>query len=163
MYFLLGCMAYCSHDEAWHHPPHLLLPACCCLCVQVPFDATEQDLWPFFSQIGNILELVVLRTGPGGKSRGCAFVTYQDRMLAEKAIRQLDGQVVLPNDPRGKPLIVKFANVSAGGQQQQGVMGVQQVMVPNMGMGPNMGMMAGPGMVMMAPGMMGPGSLGMQM
>lgn len=29
---------------------------------QVPFEANEADLWPLFSSIGNVLELVVLRT-----------------------------------------------------------------------------------------------------
>jgi hypothetical protein len=45
---------------------------------QVPFEATETDLWAVFSTVGSILELVVLRT-PQGKSKGCAFVTYETR------------------------------------------------------------------------------------
>ncbi len=48
----------------------------------MPFEAHERDLWPIFSAIGPILELVILRSQ--GKSRGCAFVTYENRMLAEK-------------------------------------------------------------------------------
>ncbi|MEW5303084.1 MAG: hypothetical protein WDW38_001409 [Sanguina aurantia] len=78
---------------------------------QVPFEATEMDLWPVFAQAGNILELVVLRAQ--GKSKGCAFVTYETKALADRAIRTLDGQASLPNDMRGKPLVVKFANPSA--------------------------------------------------
>ncbi|KAF5838001.1 hypothetical protein DUNSADRAFT_3594 [Dunaliella salina] len=78
---------------------------------QVPFEATEADLWSIFSTVGNILELVVLRT-PQGKSKGCAFVTYETRALAEKAIRQMDGQVCVPDDPKQRLLIVKYA----GGQ-----------------------------------------------
>lgn len=58
---------------------------------QVPFEANESDLWPVFAQAGNILELVVLRAQ--GKSKGCAFVTYETRALAERAIRTLDNQV----------------------------------------------------------------------
>ncbi|GFH30052.1 uncharacterized protein HaLaN_28829, partial [Haematococcus lacustris] len=45
---------------------------------QVPFEASEADLWGVFSTIGPILELVVLRT-PQSKSKGCAFVTYENR------------------------------------------------------------------------------------
>lgn len=60
---------------------------------QVPFEATESDLWPVFAQAGNILELVVLRAQ--GKSKGCAFVTYETKALADRAIRTLDGQVRL--------------------------------------------------------------------
>eukprot|EP00197_Chlamydomonas_leiostraca_P002281 CAMPEP_0202857886 /NCGR_PEP_ID=MMETSP1391-20130828/652_1 /ASSEMBLY_ACC=CAM_ASM_000867 /TAXON_ID=1034604 /ORGANISM="Chlamydomonas leiostraca, Strain SAG 11-49" /LENGTH=531 /DNA_ID=CAMNT_0049536745 /DNA_START=118 /DNA_END=1713 /DNA_ORIENTATION=+ len=80
---------------------------------QVPFEASEGDLWPIFSAIGNILELVVLRT-PQGKSKGCAFVTYENRMMAEKAIRQLDGQVCVPDDPKQRLLIVKYAGGAGG-------------------------------------------------
>ncbi|GFH21330.1 uncharacterized protein HaLaN_18608 [Haematococcus lacustris] len=76
---------------------------------QVPFEASEADLWGVFSTIGPILELVVLRT-PQGKSKGCAFVTYENRQLAEKAVHQLDGQVCLPDDPKQRVLIVKFAS-----------------------------------------------------
>lgn len=61
---------------------------------QVPFEATESDLWPVFAQTGNILELVVLRAQ--GKSKGCAFVTYETKALADRAIRTLDGQVCVP-------------------------------------------------------------------
>ncbi len=137
---------------------------------QVPFEANEVDLWGVFCSMGNILELVILRT-PQGKSKGCAFVTYETRCaatprspssspcalllllvleeiagqyrerrrrrrreqrlpalarsrahvralphvpperreMAEKAIRQLDGQVALPEDPKQRLLIVKYA------------------------------------------------------
>ena len=60
---------------------------------QVPFEASETDLWPIFSEHGNILELVVLRN-PQGRSRGCGFVIYENRMMAEKAIQQVDGKVI---------------------------------------------------------------------
>jgi RNA recognition motif-containing protein len=83
---------------------------------QVPFDATEQDLWPFFSHIGPILELVILRNSQG-QSKGCAFVTYENRQLAEQCIRQLDGQISLPKDTRGRKLNIKWS----GGDNMQGV------------------------------------------
>ncbi|KAG2500011.1 hypothetical protein HYH03_002293 [Edaphochlamys debaryana] len=75
---------------------------------QVPFEANETDLWPIFSPLGNILELVILRHQ--GKSKGCAFLTYENRTDADKAIRQLDSQVSVPSDPRGRLLTVKYAN-----------------------------------------------------
>ncbi|KAG2450180.1 hypothetical protein HYH02_000282 [Chlamydomonas schloesseri] len=78
---------------------------------QVPFEANETDLWPIFSPLGNILELVILRHQ--GKSKGCAFLTYENRTDAEKAIRTLDSQVSVPSDPRGRLLTVKYANSSA--------------------------------------------------
>lgn len=58
----------------------------------MPFEASETDLWPIFSEYGNILELVVLKT-PQGRSRGCGFVIYENKMMAEKAIQQVDGKV----------------------------------------------------------------------
>ncbi len=79
----------------------------------MPFEATETDLWPIFSPIGNILELVILRQQ--GKSKGCAFLTYENRTDAEKAIRSLDSQVSVPSDPRGRLLTVKYANSSGQG------------------------------------------------
>ena len=59
---------------------------------QVPFEANEADLWPIFSEMGAILELVVLRN-PQGRSKGCGFVIYESRAMAEKAIEEVDGKV----------------------------------------------------------------------
>ena len=46
-----------------------------------------------FSPIGEILELYILRNS-NGKSRGCAFVTYANKYLAQQAITQLNGKQV---------------------------------------------------------------------
>lgn len=75
---------------------------------QVPYDATECDLWPLFNELGEILELVILRTNEG-RSRGCAFITYADRATAERAIGRFNGQISVPGDTRGKKLVVSFA------------------------------------------------------
>ena len=48
-----------------------------------------------------------------GKSKGCAFLTYESKQDADKAIRQLDNQVAIPTDPRGRLLTVKYANSAA--------------------------------------------------
>eukprot|EP00798_Chlamydomonas_sp_ICE-L_P017687 gene17687-24042_t len=89
---------------------------------QVPFEANEGDLYPLFSEVGNVLELVVLRN-PTGRSKGCAFVTFETRVLAEKAIRQIDRKMCLPNDPRQRLLLVKYANpnANAGGDGNAGM------------------------------------------
>lgn len=75
---------------------------------QVPYDATECDLWPLFNELGDLLEVVILRTNEG-RSRGCAFVTYADRATAERAIGRFNGQISVPGDSRGKKLVVSFA------------------------------------------------------
>lgn len=62
--------------------------------------ATEQQLYDLFAPIGEILELYILRNS-NGKSRGCAFVTYANKFLAQQAITQLNGkQVRLFTSPR---------------------------------------------------------------
>ena len=74
---------------------------------QVPFEATEQDLWMIFSPFGDILELAVLRSG--GMSKGCAFLTYASKQQALNAMTALHGHHVGPN----KRLVVKFADHKA--------------------------------------------------
>lgn len=75
---------------------------------QVPYECSEFDLWPIFSQLGEVLELVILRSE--GRSKGCGFVTYATRETAELAAARLNGQVSLPSDHRGKRLVVRFAD-----------------------------------------------------
>ncbi len=53
--------------------------------------ATEEELYSLFAPIGEILELYILRNS-NGKSRGCAFVTYANKFLAQQAITQLNGK-----------------------------------------------------------------------
>ena len=61
-------------------------------CV-VWWQASEEELFGLFSPIGEILELYILRNS-NGKSRGCAFVTYANKYLAQQAITQLNGKQV---------------------------------------------------------------------
>lgn len=68
--------------------------------------AVETDLYALFSPLGEILELYVLRNNQTGRSRGCAFVTFVSRHLAEGAISALNGRQVAS----GKALVVKFAD-----------------------------------------------------
>lgn len=64
------------------------------MCV---LQAIEQQLYDLFAPIGEILELYILRNS-NGKSRGCAFVTYANKFLAQQAITQLNGKQVWPLD-----------------------------------------------------------------
>ena len=84
-----------------------------CLCPKLACDlqATEQDLWQLFAPIGEVLELYVLRNG-NGRSRGCAFVTFANKFLAQQAVTHLNGRQV----PPGKHLVVKFADRSTAGK-----------------------------------------------
>ena len=68
-------------------------------CLHVCVQASEEELFGLFSPIGEILELYILRNS-NGKSRGCAFVTYANKYLAQQAITQLNGkQVPAPPPP----------------------------------------------------------------
>ncbi len=71
---------------------------------QIPFEATEQDLWHMFAPFGDILELAVLRSG--GMSKGCAFLTYATKQQALHATTALHGHHV----GASKRLVVKFAD-----------------------------------------------------
>lgn len=72
---------------------------------QIPHEADEYDLWAVFSQIGEILELNILRRD--GKSRGAAFVTYSSLDMARNAIDKINGTPI-PWDPTGRKLAVRF-------------------------------------------------------
>jgi len=71
---------------------------------QVPFDATEYDLWQLFAPCGDILELTILRKS--GMSKGCAFLTYATRRQAIDAITAHHGRDLTDS----KRLVVKFAD-----------------------------------------------------
>ena len=77
---------------------------------QISFSLSEADLFPFFQQFGTILELVLLRSNDG-RSKGCGFLIYSSQAEAEAAMASANG-AVLPNDVRGRPLMVKYANSS---------------------------------------------------
>lgn len=66
--------------------------------------ATEHDLWPLFSPVGEILELAILRSK--GCSKGCAFLTYATEAEASTAISMFNARHMGYN----KRLVVKFAN-----------------------------------------------------
>lgn len=74
---------------------------------QVPYEATEQDLWVLFSPLGDILELAILRSQ--GRSKGCAFLTYATQEQAGAAVAAFAGRPI----GNGKKLVVKFADQRA--------------------------------------------------
>lgn len=75
---------------------------------QVSFGLSEPDLYPFFAQFGTILELVLLRSSDG-RNRGCGFLVFSSQAEAEACIASANG-AVLPNDPKQRALLVKYAN-----------------------------------------------------
>ncbi len=70
----------------------------------LPYSATEVDIRQHFSTIGDPSQIVIPTDRETGRPRGFAFVDYDDRGVAERAIQQLHGQAF-----KGRPLSVSEA------------------------------------------------------
>jgi cold-inducible RNA-binding protein len=70
----------------------------------LPYSATEIDIREHFGTIGNPMQIVIPTDRETGRPRGFAFVDYDDRGIAERAIQQLHGQPF-----KGRPLSVSEA------------------------------------------------------
>jgi cold-inducible RNA-binding protein len=70
----------------------------------LPYSATEVDIRQHFGTVGNPLQIVIPTDRETGRPRGFAFVDYDDRGLAERAVQQLHGQPF-----KGRPLSVSEA------------------------------------------------------
>lgn len=58
-------------------------------------DAQEGDLWDLFNRFGRISRIYVGKDQETGLCKGFAFVSFEDRSEAEKAMKKIDG---LPYD-----------------------------------------------------------------
>jgi cold-inducible RNA-binding protein len=70
----------------------------------LPYSATEVDIRQHFGSVGDPLQIVIPTDRETGRPRGFAFVDYDDRGTAERAIQQLHGQPF-----KGRPLSVSEA------------------------------------------------------
>src|SRR5919108_6469467 len=70
----------------------------------LPYSATEADIRQHFGTVGDPLQIVIPTDRETGRPRGFAFVDYDDRGVAERAIQQLHGQPF-----KGRPLSVSEA------------------------------------------------------
>ncbi len=86
---------------------------------QLPPGVTEAELLPVFSPYGAV-EKVTLVRGPDAKSRGCAMVQYGRWAAAEAAAEALDGAAPFGAAPRGRPIVVHFANPRRAGAAAAG-------------------------------------------
>src|SRR4029453_4363249 len=55
----------------------------------LPYSATDADIREHFGTVGAPLQIVIPTDRDTGRPRGFAFVDYDDRGVAEKAIQQL--------------------------------------------------------------------------
>jgi cold-inducible RNA-binding protein len=70
----------------------------------LPYSATEVDIRQHFGAVGDPMQIVIPTDRETGRPRGFAFVDYDDRGVAERAIQQLHGQPF-----KGRPLSVSEA------------------------------------------------------
>ena len=70
----------------------------------LPYSATDADIRQHFGTVGAPAQIVIPTDRDTGRPRGFAFVDYDDRGVAERAIQQLHGQPF-----KGRPLSVSEA------------------------------------------------------
>jgi len=58
----------------------------------IAWETTEDGLKEYFSQIGEVTEVVIIKDRATGKSKGFGFVTMASEEDADKAIAELDGK-----------------------------------------------------------------------
>uniref|UniRef100_A0A3Q3FYY0 Cugbp, Elav-like family member 1 n=1 Tax=Labrus bergylta TaxID=56723 RepID=A0A3Q3FYY0_9LABR len=85
----------------------------------------ENDIRLMFSPYGQIEECRILR-GPDGLSRGCAFVTFTARQMAQSAIKSLHQSQTM--EGCSSPIVVKFADTQKDKEQKRMAQQLQQQM-----------------------------------
>ncbi|XP_030646654.1 CUGBP Elav-like family member 2 isoform X3 [Chanos chanos] len=76
----------------------------------------ENDIRVMFSTFGQIEECRILR-GPDGLSRGCAFVTFSTRAMAQNAIKTMHQSQTM--EGCSSPMVVKFADTQKDKEQRR--------------------------------------------
>ncbi|XP_069595937.1 CUGBP Elav-like family member 1 isoform X15 [Ranitomeya imitator] len=85
----------------------------------------ENDIRVMFSQFGQIEECRILR-GPDGLSRGCAFITFTTRSMAQNSIRAMHQAQTM--EGCSSPIVVKFADTQKDKEQKRMAQQLQQQM-----------------------------------
>ncbi|XP_075044198.1 CUGBP Elav-like family member 1 isoform X3 [Mixophyes fleayi] len=85
----------------------------------------ENDIRVMFSQFGQIEECRILR-GPDGLSRGCAFITFTTRSMAQTAIKAMHQAQTM--EGCSSPIVVKFADTQKDKEQKRMAQQLQQQM-----------------------------------
>nr|Q6PF35.1 RecName: Full=CUGBP Elav-like family member 1-B; Short=CELF-1B; AltName: Full=Bruno-like protein 2-B; AltName: Full=CUG triplet repeat RNA-binding protein 1-B; Short=CUG-BP1-B; AltName: Full=CUG-BP- and ETR-3-like factor 1-B; AltName: Full=Embryo deadenylation element-binding protein B; Short=EDEN-BP-B; AltName: Full=RNA-binding protein BRUNOL-2-B; AltName: Full=p53/p55 [Xenopus laevis]AAH57743.1 Cugbp1-b protein [Xenopus laevis] len=85
----------------------------------------ENDIRTLFSQFGQIEESRILR-GPDGMSRGCAFITFTTRSMAQMAIKAMHQAQTM--EGCSSPIVVKFADTQKDKEQKRMTQQLQQQM-----------------------------------
>lgn len=70
----------------------------------LPFNATEAEIWSLFSAFGQVIEVVFLGNGKSRSGQACAFVRFADHDSAISAVNNLDARV--PFRPSEDPTLL---------------------------------------------------------
>ncbi|XP_069479206.1 CUGBP Elav-like family member 1 isoform X4 [Ambystoma mexicanum] len=85
----------------------------------------ENDIRSMFSPYGQVEECRILR-GPDGLSRGCAFITFTSRSMAQHATRAMHQAQTM--EGCSSPIVVKFADTQRDKEQKRITQQLQQQM-----------------------------------
>lgn len=66
---------------------------------QVSEFAEEQDLRDMFERFGRVTRVFLAKDRETGRAKGFAFISFADRMDAQKACEKMDGCKFLPSEP----------------------------------------------------------------
>ncbi|XP_003563222.1 zinc finger CCCH domain-containing protein 25 [Brachypodium distachyon] len=81
-----------SEDASWHAK---FKDSAYVFVGGVPYDLTEGDLLAVFAQYGEVVDVNLVRDKATGKSKGFAFVAYEDQRSTVLAVDNLNGAKVL--------------------------------------------------------------------
>ncbi len=70
---------------------------------QISFQCTEKDLETLFEQFGSISDIKIISDRETGRSRGFAFIEFDDTQSAEDSLKLHDSQF------QGRKIVVNFA------------------------------------------------------
>ena len=76
----------------------------------LPYDVTEEELKAFFAPVGPLAHAFIPVDRETGKRRGFAFVEFEDRGMADEAVRKLNNQTL-----RGRSVSVNEARPRESG------------------------------------------------
>ncbi|XP_031420955.1 CUGBP Elav-like family member 2 isoform X3 [Clupea harengus] len=77
----------------------------------------ENEIRMMFSPFGQVEECRILR-GPDGTSRGCAFITFSTRAMAQNAIKTMHHSQTMEQGC-SSPMVVKFADTQKDKEQRR--------------------------------------------
>ncbi|KAK3257487.1 hypothetical protein CYMTET_33427 [Cymbomonas tetramitiformis] len=73
----------------------------------IPRSLAVEEITPIFEQIGPVIDCMILKEKGTGLSRGCAFITYGSKELAEAAIAKFHNSMIIPKAE--KPVELQYA------------------------------------------------------